>query len=858
MTVFVTEQVRFGIGNHEATLSTEEISGALKGERPLHTSCRALYANAGINICSDIAVLITPMPTLRSLHIPRRQKVGLIFIFAFGACACVTSILRLYSLHIISTSTDIVWDIPDIAKWPSVEVNIGIVCACLPLLKPLIRRFAPRLLGNTLLGAPEETFKGGPLGANQGIALYRTSDRAKRFISEDRAQAHQSGICTVQRGDANTASFGKEDGQIKVVMSFEIQHIQHEQGRPNYSTFNMNHSLRSAPGSACQACRRQKMKCVREPDLPCIRCQKADRECIWHIPTRLPASQRRRRNPSSLGNSLETAEETYNQPPRGTPTPSTPDAPILPSIFSTVLYTHVGQGQDDTIRQYSQLQESSVTPSTDERRENGCISTEDTVQLIEMFRDRLLVTIPILIPADYEDTQNLITRYPNLASCISYVTVKYIPGYAEVRNHLMPVISAFLQTALNTEAASVEEELTTMQALIILYVFTRSNVIEKKSESTSLNEVSFWLIKATCETFAMHSKLHRAIDGIKHQLKLERPLQRTDTSIRKYLYWLWLYTTSHHVSIVTGTPPSINADASIRAAATVLESLKSNDDVRQTLQEAQLCLLWDKLSAKDQSLKEWWCSKDYEDISTSGSSRVTFEDVDCALNDWRAQFPPDVLSPRKGFMSLSPEYHYRYTRFCLNTHFIRHLTSTNVKEHDVQAIKRCVDSAASVLSLSHRLGPAGRDQLRYSPGFLSVTASFCSSFILQAIQVFPTLFPNPTSELGLVKEAASFMTCLGIDRSHGASACGRSVLQKLDATIEGMNRRQMNIEAAPDEHMATPIAPSESGVHESFNTTMFGNVDQYYPNAIFDFPGLLDDFLQGVDSSLGPPSYSTS
>jgi hypothetical protein len=34
--------------------------------------------------------------------------------------------------------------------WSAIEVNIGILCACLPTLRPLIRKVAPRLLGSSL------------------------------------------------------------------------------------------------------------------------------------------------------------------------------------------------------------------------------------------------------------------------------------------------------------------------------------------------------------------------------------------------------------------------------------------------------------------------------------------------------------------------------------------------------------------------------------------------------------------------------------------------------------------------------------------------------------------------------------
>ena len=57
---------------------------------------------------------------------------------------CLVSILRLQSLVAISNSADPSYDNPPAATWSSVESNVGIICACLPLLRPLITKWLPR------------------------------------------------------------------------------------------------------------------------------------------------------------------------------------------------------------------------------------------------------------------------------------------------------------------------------------------------------------------------------------------------------------------------------------------------------------------------------------------------------------------------------------------------------------------------------------------------------------------------------------------------------------------------------------------------------------------------------------------
>ena len=42
------------------------------------------FSNAGINIASDIILWAIPLPVLKSLRLPRKQKYGLIIVFGVG------------------------------------------------------------------------------------------------------------------------------------------------------------------------------------------------------------------------------------------------------------------------------------------------------------------------------------------------------------------------------------------------------------------------------------------------------------------------------------------------------------------------------------------------------------------------------------------------------------------------------------------------------------------------------------------------------------------------------------------------------------------------------------------------------
>lgn len=110
------------------------------------TDLMSRFANTILNIVTDIATTVLPLPVLRSLQLPKRQKILLMLVFGLGFTTCIISILRLHSLYVVSRTTDLSWDNPMPAIWSSTELNVAILCSCLPTLKGLISRVFPNLL----------------------------------------------------------------------------------------------------------------------------------------------------------------------------------------------------------------------------------------------------------------------------------------------------------------------------------------------------------------------------------------------------------------------------------------------------------------------------------------------------------------------------------------------------------------------------------------------------------------------------------------------------------------------------------------------------------------------------------------
>ncbi|KAI4592153.1 hypothetical protein KJ359_011481 [Pestalotiopsis sp. 9143b] len=118
--------------------------------------------SAPVNIVTDLAILALPLPVLTGMRLPFRQKIILIVTFALGIFVTVVDVVRIYYLQQAITSVsptsssnpeatfgdqaEFAWNASLSLMWSSIEVNVGITCACIPTLKPLIVRILPAMI----------------------------------------------------------------------------------------------------------------------------------------------------------------------------------------------------------------------------------------------------------------------------------------------------------------------------------------------------------------------------------------------------------------------------------------------------------------------------------------------------------------------------------------------------------------------------------------------------------------------------------------------------------------------------------------------------------------------------------------
>ncbi|KAI9763863.1 MAG: hypothetical protein M1840_009047 [Geoglossum simile] len=95
-----------------------------------------------INTLTDFVIILLPLPTVWSLRLRRNQKTVLSCIFLTGSLACVAGLIRIYYTHtILNVTFDVTWFGYILWVYIAVEVDVAMICASAPALKPLVKLY---------------------------------------------------------------------------------------------------------------------------------------------------------------------------------------------------------------------------------------------------------------------------------------------------------------------------------------------------------------------------------------------------------------------------------------------------------------------------------------------------------------------------------------------------------------------------------------------------------------------------------------------------------------------------------------------------------------------------------------------
>ncbi|KAH7125892.1 hypothetical protein EDB81DRAFT_730175 [Dactylonectria macrodidyma] len=107
---------------------------------------------AVFNIVLDLGTLIIPLPALWALSLSLRKKVQIMLMFSVGFF-----IVRLQSLASYATTHNVTQDYVEVGYWSTIEVPVGIICACMPSIRSLFSQIFPKVFGSTQRSTPPYT-----------------------------------------------------------------------------------------------------------------------------------------------------------------------------------------------------------------------------------------------------------------------------------------------------------------------------------------------------------------------------------------------------------------------------------------------------------------------------------------------------------------------------------------------------------------------------------------------------------------------------------------------------------------------------------------------------------------------------
>ena len=98
-----------------------------------------------LNTVDDFLVLLIPIPIIWTLQLRARQRIAVLSLFSVSFLACIAGILRTYFSVDYAHSYDQSWATWSLGLASIFELNVGLLCASVPALRPLFQKYFPRM-----------------------------------------------------------------------------------------------------------------------------------------------------------------------------------------------------------------------------------------------------------------------------------------------------------------------------------------------------------------------------------------------------------------------------------------------------------------------------------------------------------------------------------------------------------------------------------------------------------------------------------------------------------------------------------------------------------------------------------------
>lgn len=203
-----------------------------------HVRCmdrKSVYVGASSgNVVMDIMVLVLPIPYVWNLHVRLGQRLVVMGIFLLGIFVTIVSIVRLSIFATLDLSdVNVTSTLSEVFIWSGIEINVGLICACLPSLRPAIQWLGlGKIFGSS---GGQSSGSGGwvapfPSYRSDEIDRAQESSRKRGFLSTLALQLNDEEDSFQMIGTHNNVH-GKTDTTVHVMRtSSETERYLHDRG----------------------------------------------------------------------------------------------------------------------------------------------------------------------------------------------------------------------------------------------------------------------------------------------------------------------------------------------------------------------------------------------------------------------------------------------------------------------------------------------------------------------------------------------------------------------------------------------------------------------------------------------------
>lgn len=164
--------------------------------------------NAILNILTDAATILLPLPMIYGLNIPFREKVALTGVLSAGMGVVVIAIVRIKYVMSMENNPDITYSECVTGIWSAIEINVGIVCNCVVVIKPFLRKHFPKFFSSYM--------------HSSGLPGAPRSRSYAMFSNQNGNSFHLTSVSNAADPESLKSEVGK-DGGIVVTSSYAVE-----------------------------------------------------------------------------------------------------------------------------------------------------------------------------------------------------------------------------------------------------------------------------------------------------------------------------------------------------------------------------------------------------------------------------------------------------------------------------------------------------------------------------------------------------------------------------------------------------------------------------------------------------------